>query len=195
MKLCLFAALAAIVLSVGCGKEERREAAALNKVLTEQHSGFTSSIANEKDFVSSVRGWCAGITTAGGGRGATLDQNLTVAQDLAKSAAAISAQVGQVRQAVYDLPLQKEFTQGVRSTLIGELTRRQRELQEFRSALQDTATAFDGFRQSRDYKGETYPAGIDKLSQALQRYKEPGDALADALNTLSAKYGAALAGS
>ena len=186
VRYCLL--LAAMVFSSGCGKEERMEAVRFDKLLTQKKAGFTESIVQEKEFVSGVRGWCAAMTSGGAGVGAQLDQNATVAQDLAKSAASVSAQVGVVRQAVYDLPIRKEFTQGVRNTLIGELTRRQRLLQEIRSALQETAAAFDGFRQSRDYKGDTYPAGIDKLTRILQSYKEPGDAVAEAVTALTEKY-------
>jgi hypothetical protein len=182
------ALLAAVVFSFGCGKAERREAVGFYKVLAEKHAGFIQSNGLEKEFVGSVRSWCAAMVN-GGGRGKQLDQNESVAQDLAKSASAISAQVGQVRQAVYDLPMEEEFTKGVRSTLIGDLTRRQRVLQDFRAALQESAASFASFRQSREYKGDTYPAGIDKLNQILQRYSEPSDSVADATTALTAKYG------
>lgn len=188
MKLSYVFLAAAVMFSAGCGKQERMEAVRLDKLLTEKKAGFTASNAQEKDFVSGVRAWSTSISTDGGGTGARLDQNTAIAQDLAKSAAAVSAQVGVVRQAVYDQPAQKEFVQGVRNTLIGELTRRQRMLQDIRSALQETATAFDGFRQSRDYKGDTYPGGIDKLNRILGSYREPGDAVTDAMTALTEKY-------
>jgi len=182
--------LAAVVLLFSaCGKQERMEAVRLQKILIQKKAGFIESNVQEKEFVSGVRGWCASITADGGGKGVQLDQNASVAQDLAKSAANVSAQVGQVRQAVYDMPVEKEFVKGVRNTLITELTRRQRLLQEIRSALQESAAAFDGFRQSRGYKGDQYPAGIDKLNRILQSYKEPGDAVADAVTALTDKYG------
>ncbi|SPE37658.1 conserved hypothetical protein [Candidatus Sulfopaludibacter sp. SbA6] len=180
--------VASVLLSFGCGKEERMEAVRFDKLLTQKKAAFAESNAQEKEFVSGVRGWVAAMTANGAGIGTGLEQNASIAQDLAKSAAAVSAQVGLVRQAVYDLPVQKEFIQGVRNTLIGELTRRQRLLQDIRSALQETAAAFDGFRQSRDYKGDTYPAGIDKLTRILGSYKEPGDAVTDAMTALTAKY-------
>jgi hypothetical protein len=179
---------AAALLSAGCGKEERMEAVRFDKVLIQQKAAFAESNAQEKDFVSGVRSWSTAISTGGGGVGAQLDQNVSIAQDLVKSAAAVSAEVGLVRQAVYDQPVKKEFTQGVRNSLIGELTRRQRFLQDIRSALQETAVAFDGFRQSRDYKGDTYPAGIEKLNRILGSYKEPTDAVGDAVAALTAKY-------
>jgi len=189
MKVRYCCVVAAVLLSSGCGKEERMEAVRFDKVLTQKKAAFAESNVQEKEFVSGVRGWCAAMTSGGAGTGAQLDQNASVAQDLAKSAAAVSAQVGLVRQAVYDLPIQKEFTQGIRNTLIGELTRRQRQLQEIRSALKESAAAFDGFRQSRNYKGDTYPAGIDKLTRILGSYKEPGDAVSEAVTALTAKYG------
>jgi hypothetical protein len=188
MKLRYCWLVAAVVLSAGCGKEERMEAVRLDKLLTEKKAAFAESNAQEKEFVSGVRSWSTAISTSGGGVGAQLAQNVSIAQDLAKSAASVSAEVGLVRQAVYDQPAQKEFIQGVRNTLIGELTRRQRLLQDIRMALQETATAFQGFQQSRDYKGDTYPAGIDKLNRLMGSYKEPVDAVADAMNALTAKY-------
>ena len=188
MKICYCWVAAAVLLLSACGKQERREAVGMYKVLVEKRAAFAQNNAAEKDFVSSVRGWCTSITAKGGGTGAQLEQNASVAQDLAKSSASISAVVGQVRQGIYDQSIQEEFPKGVRSNLIGELTRRQRFLQEVRSALQDSATAFEGFRQSRGYKGDTYPAGIDKLTQILQGYHEPGDSVNEAISALTAKY-------
>ena len=141
-----------------------------------------------KDLVGSVRSWCEFITANGAGPGAQLNQNVRVARDLAKSTADVSARVGLVRQAVYNQTIQKEFPQGVRNTLIGQLTRRQRFLQEMRAALEDAAKGFESLKQSRDYKGDTYPNAIDKLSQMLQSYKAPGDAVAEAVGALTSKY-------
>jgi hypothetical protein len=181
--------LVVLLFTVGCGKEEQRQAQGLYQALADKSADFAQSNAMEKDLLASMRSWCAGIVAGGGGRGAALGQNATVAQDLAKSVASVSAQVGQVRQAIYDLPIQKDFPLGVRSGLIAEFTRRQRGLQELRSTLQDTAAGFEAFQHSRDYKGDSYPAGIDKLNQLLQRYKDPGNSVADAMAELDGKYG------
>ena len=181
--------LAVVLLTVGCGKEEQRQAQGLYQALAGQSTTFAQSNSMEKDLLASMRSWCTGIIADGGGRGAALAANATIAQDLAKSVASISAQVGQVRQAIYDLPIQKDFPLGVRSGLIAEFTRRQRGLQELRSTLQDTAAGFEAFQHSRDYKGDSYPAGIDKLNQLLQRYKDPTDPVADAMAALEGKYG------
>jgi hypothetical protein len=181
--------MAALVFSSGCGKQEKLEAVSFYKVLNEKRAVYEKSNSLEKDFVGSVRGWVTSVTANGGGKGKGLDQNLAISNDLAKSVADISAMVGQLRQAVYDLPLHSEFTQGVRSNMIGELTRRQRLLQDFRGALQECAASFDGFRQSREYKGDSYPAGIDKLTKTLGSYHEPSDVVTEATTALSTKYG------
>src|ERR1051325_9654142 len=100
MKFKYWLLAAAVLLSSGCGKQERLEAGKLHSALTQRKGGFAEANVQEREFISSLRGWCASITTDGAGTGAQLDQNAAVAQDLAKSAAAVSAQVGQVRQAV-----------------------------------------------------------------------------------------------
>jgi hypothetical protein len=93
-----------------------------------------------------------------------------------------------VRQAVYDQPLHQEFPQSVKSTLITELTRRQRFLQELRATLDDSATGFEALAQSRDYKGDSYPNALGKLTTVMQSYHAPGDSVSDAETALAAKY-------
>ena len=85
--------LAAAALITGCGKQERTEAVQLAKLLTEKKANFAAANAIEKDFVSSDRAWCGGITANGAGRGVELDQNATVAAELAKSAVAASSEL------------------------------------------------------------------------------------------------------
>jgi len=88
------------------------------EALTAKKADYAKSFAIEKDFISSARAWCTGITTNGAGHGAELDQNATVATEIAKSAVAVSTQLGQVRQVLDDQPLKEEFTRDVRNTLI-----------------------------------------------------------------------------
>ncbi|MBZ5625344.1 MAG: hypothetical protein LAQ69_42585 [Acidobacteriia bacterium] len=189
MKLRCCCLAAAMVLSSGCGKEERREAVGFYKVLVEKRAGFAETNGLEKSFVGSVRSWCESLMANGSGRGAQLAQNASVARDLAKSAESISAQVGQVRQAVYNQTIQKEYPQSIRNALIGQLTKRQRFLQELRAGLDDAAAGFESLGQSREYKGDSYPNAIGKLNVLVQGYKEPGDAVADAVTALGTKYG------
>jgi hypothetical protein len=188
MKLRCCCLAAAIVLASGCGKEERREAVGFYKVLADKRAGFAASNGLEKDFAGSVRSWCESIVANGAGKGDQLTQNATVARDLARSAESLSAQVGLVRQAVYDQPLHQEFPQSVKSTLITELTRRQRFLQELRATLDDSATGFEALAQSRDYKGDSYPNALGKLTTVMQSYHAPGDSVSDAETALAAKY-------
>src|ERR1039457_2339441 len=105
--LCLCMGAAACV--TGCGKQERNEAVQLAKTLTAKKADYASSNTIERDFVSSARAWCAGITTNGAGRGAELDQNAAVATEIAKSAVAVSTQLSQVRQALDDQPLKEQY--------------------------------------------------------------------------------------
>jgi hypothetical protein len=188
MKLRCCCLAAAIVLSSGCGKEERREAVGFYKVLVEKRAAFAESNNLEKDFIATARSWCESIVANGSGQGSQLAQNATVARDLAKSVETLSAQIGQVRQPVYNLTFQKEFPQGVRNALITQLTKRQRFLQELRAALDAAAAGFEALGQSRDYKGDSYPNAIGKLTTVLQGYHAPGDAVAEAVTALADKY-------
>ena len=180
--------LAAAVCIAGCGKQERNEAVQLAKALTAKKADYASSIAIEKDFIASARAWCTGITANGAGRGAELDQNASVAAQIATSAVAVSAQLGQVGQAVDDQPLKEEFTRDVRNTLITELTKRQRLLQDMRALLEQSAPQFLEYKKVKTYVGDTYPDGIGKFNAMLDTYKEPEDAIATALGVLKAKY-------
>ena len=180
--------IAAAVCLAGCGKQERNEAVQLAKALTAKKADYAKSFAIEKDFIASARAWCTGITTNGAGRGAELDQNATVATEIAKSAVAVSAQLSQVRQVLDDQPLKEEFPRDVRNTLITELTKRQRVLQDMRALLEEAAPQFLDYKKVKTYVGDTYPDGIAKLNVMLGNYKEPEDALATALGALKAKY-------
>jgi len=180
--------LAAVALLTGCGKQERIEAVRLAKVLAEKKANFASANTIEKDFVSNARAWCGGITANGAGRGVELDQNATVAAELAKSAVSVSMQLSQVRQAVEAQPLKEEYPRDVRNVLITQLTKRQRLLQDIRASLEQSATQFLEFRHSKAYVGDTYPDGIGKLDALLHTYKAPEDAVGTALAALKAKY-------
>src|ERR1035437_1703282 len=147
--------IAAVACITGCGKQERIEAVQLAKALTAKKADYASSNTIERDFVSSARAWCAGITTNGAGRGVELDQNASVATQIAKSAVAVSAQLGQVRQAVDDVPLKGEFPRDVRNTLIDQLTKRQRLLQDMRALLEQAAPQFLEYGKSKAYAGDT----------------------------------------
>ena len=185
-RFCIVMALAACI--TGCGKQERLEAVRMAKALAATKADYASASKTEKDFVSSARAWCAGITANGAGRGAELDQNAAVAAEIARSAVAVSAQLSQVRQAADDQTLTAEFPKSVRSTLITQLTKRQRLLQDMRAALEQAAPQFLEYRKIKTYAGDTYPDGIGKLNTMLGAYKEPDDALGAALAALKEKY-------
>jgi hypothetical protein len=186
-RLCLL--LAAVAFITGCGKQERAEAVQFAKALKEKKANFASANTIEKDFVSSARAWCGGITANGAGRGVELDQNAAVAAELAKSAVAISSQLSQVRQAIDGLPLREEYPRNVRNVLTTQLTKRQRLLQDMRALLEQSAPQFLEYRHSKAYVGDTYPDGVGKLDALLRAYKAPEDVLGTALAALQAKYG------
>ena len=117
--------LAAVVFASGCGKQERIEAVQLSQVLEKNQANLATANSVEKEFVSGLRGWAGDIIANGAGRGAQLDQNSTVAAQLAKSAAEIGAELGRVRQSFYDLSLKQEYPQTVRDGLITQLATRQ----------------------------------------------------------------------
>jgi hypothetical protein len=186
MRPCIL--LVAAALLTGCGKEERTEGVRLTRVLTERQANFDRANTLERDFVSSARAWCDGITINGAGRGVDLDQNARIATVLAKSAVAISTQLSQVRQAVYGESLKEAYPQSVRADLITQLTKRQRLLQDMRAALEQSAPQFLDYRQSKTYAGDTYPGGIGELDALLKAYKPPEDIVGSAVAGLKAKY-------
>jgi hypothetical protein len=188
MKILWFVALAAAVVSAGCGGKERTEAVTLAKTLKSKQADFDKANATEKELVRAGREWSTGIMENGAGRGEKLDQHAATATALAKSAVEASTELGLVRQAIYDLPLNEEFTTGVRSKLITEITRRQRALQELRTLLEQPVPEFQAYRTKKDFKGDSYPGGVAKVQAALQTYKTPIDSLSDALLELKTKY-------
>jgi hypothetical protein len=180
--------LAAALCIAGCGKQEKTEAVQFAKALKEKRANYASANTIEKDFVSSARAWCGGITTNGAGRGVELNQNAAVAAELAKSAVAISAQLSQVREAIDAQPLKEEYPRTVRNELTNQLTKRQRMLQDMRALLEQASPQFLEYRQSKTYAGDTYPDGVGKLNALLGAYKPPEDAVGTALAALQAKY-------
>lgn len=181
-------ALAALVFATGCGRQEKTEAVRLYKVLSQKQADFASANAKEKDLVENVRALCAAITSYGAGRGAELAQNAGVVTQLANSAVEVSAHLSQVRQAVYDLPLNQEYAQSLRGGLITEFTRRQRFLQDVRSMLEQSANDFRDYQKLKDFKGDTIPGSIGKLDAVLQSYKPPADTVGSMLTALKTKY-------
>ena len=180
--------LAAVVLASGCGKQERIESVQLSQILEQNQAKFAAANSDEKELISSARAWSGEVTANGPGQGVQLDQDVAVATTLAKSAVSISAQLGQVRQAFYDLSLKQESTQNIRDALITELSNRQKILQDIRTMLEQSVPDFVAYRHSKDFKNDTYPAGIQRLVALLQGYKAPADAIGSALSGLKTKY-------
>jgi ABC-type transporter Mla subunit MlaD len=185
----LICLLASTPLFTGCGKEAHREAVALCQVLEKHQPDYNTANGMERDLVVSTRGWTDTIMANGAGKGAEIAQNAGVAKELAHSADVISTSLGELRKAVYDQPLQKEELQAVRTTINAQISKRQKFLSEMRTVLTDTAAQFEALGQSRAYKGDSYPAGIDKLNQLLQSYHSPEDAVRQAVESLKADYG------
>ena len=180
--------LAAMVCLAACGKQERREAALLCQTLSQKQADLAAVNALEKDLLGSTRSWCDGIVNNGGGKGKELEENAESAKTLALSAGAVANQLGQLRQAIYDLPLKEEYPQSVRGVLINQILHRQKMLQDVRMALDASAAGFLDAARSRAYVGDTYPAGIDKLHSLVSGYSGPEDALGKAIQDLKVKY-------
>lgn len=180
--------VAALVFIPGCGKQERMEAVQFAQALKKAKADFSSANTIEKDFVTSARAWCGGITASGAGRGAELDQNAAVAAELAKYTVTVSSHLSHVRQAIDALPLQEEYPRGVRDDLTTQLTKRQRSLQNMRAVLEQSATEFQQLRHTT-YAADTYPDGVGKLDALLRGYIPPDDAVGTALAALQEKYG------
>ena len=188
MKLRYCLLLPALALFSGCGKEERTEAVRFSKTLQQKSADFSKANAMEKEMLDSARSWCNSIMTDGSGRGDKLKQNAAVAKDMAKSAAFISTQVGLVRQAIYDETIKEEYPQSIRVNLLTQLTKRQRSLQDLRALLDDSASSLVELGQNRDYKGDSYPENIPKLSAMLGTYPNPNDLVGSAIQSLKTKY-------
>jgi uncharacterized protein YPO0396 len=180
--------LIAVIFLTACGKEERREAATLCKTLSREQVDLAAVNALEKDLLGSTRAWCAGIISNGAGKTKELEENAASAKSLAQSANTVATQLSQVRQTLYDLPLKQEYPQGVRSTFINQIMKRQKMLQEIRMALDASAAGFLEFSRSRSYTGDSYPAAIDKLNSLVSGYSGPDDAIGNAIRDLKVKY-------
>jgi len=180
--------LAAVVFLAACGKEERREAASLCNTLSREQVDLASVNALEKDLLGSTRAWCDGIVANGGGKGKDLEENAASAKSLAQSASTVATQLSRVRQTIYDLPLKQEYPQSVRGTLINQIMKRQRMLEQVRTALDASAAGFLESSRSRAYAGDSYPADIDKLHSLVSGYSGPEDAVGNAIRDLKVKY-------
>lgn len=180
--------IASAVLLAACGRQERLEAVGFAKVLTAKQANLAAADAIERDLVANAHAWCAGIAASGSGRGEQLDQNAAVATELAKSAVAASAQLSEIRQAIDALALHDEYPRGVRNSLVTQLTRRQRMLQDIRALLESSATEFQQNRRNKSYTGDTYPEGISKLDEIVCAYKPPDPVVATAIASLQSKY-------
>jgi hypothetical protein len=186
IRICL--ALAAAVVLAACGKQERLEAVQFAKVLAAKQGNLNAADTIENEFITNARAWCSGIAGSGSGHGEQLDQNATVAAELAKSAVAVSGELSAIRQAIDSQPLKEEYPRNVRNALSTQLTRRQRALQEVRALLDSSAAQFREYRQSRSFKGDTYPDAIAKLDAILSSYKPPEAVVGTALSELKTKY-------
>jgi ABC-type transporter Mla subunit MlaD len=185
--LVVLAACAAMF--IGCGRQAHREAEALCQALERNQPGYGTANSMERDLVTSTRQWTETIMSSGAGHGPELAQNAAVSRELAHSADVISTELGELRKTLYDQGMKTEALQGIRTTINAQISKRQKFLQEIRGVLQDTAAQFEALGQSRQYKGDSYPAGIDRLSALLQSYHSPEDALRQAVDSLKADYG------
>jgi hypothetical protein len=188
LKSASYIVLAAALVLTGCGKQEKAEAARLAQVLASKQGDFENAGRTEQDFVGNARAWCAAIVANGAGHGAELDQNAAVAAQLSKMLVAASTELSQVRQPISELSFSKEYPQSVRGTLITQMTKRQRQLQEMRALLDQAAAQFLEYKNSRAYSGDSYPDGIAQMDARLKAYKEPEDVVGTALAELKSKY-------
>jgi hypothetical protein len=186
MRAVILFVVAALLAGCGGGKTE---AVALVKTLTDHQSEFAKADAIEKDALNSAKAWSGGIVANGAGKGAELDQNATVARELANSISEASNQLGQVRQAITDQRLTQDFNQTVRNDLLNSLMQRQRKLQEMRTLLQKAVPQFADYKTNRSYAGDTYPGEIGQLDTMLQSYKTPEDSVGTAVKALKEEYG------
>ena len=186
--------LVGLAFSIGCGKEERREATTFYQVLNQKKADLAAIDALEKDLLGSTAAWCQGLISNGAGKGQGLEENAASARELAQSANVVAGQLGHVRQSIYDQPLKQEYPQGVRSALVNQISERQRMLQHVTASLQASADGFLQFAHSRSYAGDTYPPAIDQLNTLVSHYRGPEDAIGKAIEELRVRYNLPAAG-
>ncbi len=185
----LFLIVAAAAVFSGCGGAEHEEAVRFAKILNARQADFSNANRTERQLVEKARAWVANITANGAGKAAALDQNAAVAAELLKAAQDVSAGISQVGVPLNELTLQAQFTKDTRSALSTELTKRQRSLQDLRTALEGLGPAFVALKKLPGYKGDTYPGGITALDTMLQNFRIPEDVVQKALTELKTNYG------
>lgn len=189
MRSTLIVWIAACIVLCGCGRQAHREAGALCQVLVKNQAAYGTANGMERDLVKSTRQWTETMMTGGAGKGLQIAENAGVAKELAHSADIISIQLGELRKTLYDQTVQTEELQAIRSTINTQISKRQKFLQEIRGVLDQTAVQFVALGETRAYKGDSYPAGIDRLVALLQSYHSPEDAVGQAVDSLKADYG------
>jgi hypothetical protein len=188
VKCCYVCMLPLALLSFGCGRAERKEAVTFGQLLAREMAAYASTNDLEKDAFMSTRAWCEGITQNGSGKGAALKENADSATSLANFLSLVSNQLGQIRQAIRDLPLHQEKIQDLRGKLTSQILQHQKMLQGVRATLEGAAQNFLDSANSRAYTGDTYPAGIDRLSSVLGSYTRPEDLLGKTMEQLKSAY-------
>ncbi len=188
MKLFYCIGLATALALCGCGGAEKKEAVSFAKTLKQKQPDFQSAMDVERDFVKKARPWVEQIKTGGAGKGAQLDQNAATATELAQMTTTISNHLSQVRQAVYDKPLQAEYIQNIRLGMISDLTKRQRTLQELKTLFEGVAPEFLSYKKNPTYKGDSYPGGISQLDTILSSYSSQLDIVGEAIKNIKSKY-------
>jgi hypothetical protein len=180
---------AAMLVLAGCQKDERGDAARLQKALTDLQADATTASTLENDVVNRARPWCAGMTAAGAGHDADLDRNTMVAGDLARQAQTAGDRWEAIRKTLVAQRLRAEYPRSVRSELTGQIAKHQAAIEELRTALDEAATKFKAFAQDRTYNGDTVPPVVTNLDHILGRYDPATDDVTAALNELRSKYG------
>jgi len=188
MRIAILAAAAMLVL-FGCHKNDRADAALLEKTLTDLQADATAAASLENEIVSRARPWCNAMTAAGAGHDAELEANTTTAADLARQAQTVYGRWETIRNTLVAQRLRSEYPRNLRARVTAELAKHQTALQELRAALDDTAAQLKASTRDRSYTGDTVPPVVTKLDHILGQYDPPADDIATALSEIRARHG------
>jgi hypothetical protein len=180
---------AAMLVLAGCQKDERGDAARLEKALTDVQADATAASTLENDVVNRARPWCGGMAAAGAGHDADLDRNTTMAGDFARQAQTASDRWEAIRKTLAAQRLRAEHPRSVRSNVTAQISKHLAALEELRTSLADAVTQFKAFAQDRTYSGDTVPPVVTNLDHILGRYDPASDEVTAALSELRTRYG------
>jgi hypothetical protein len=177
-----------LLLVSACGRQEKTEGVQLAKALNEKKTAFAKICAEENLVVDQVRKWSSDIVSNGAGKGPQLEQNALTALELSKNAVNVGNELSTLRQSISNIPLTTEEPGTIRANVMGEFSKRQRYLHELKTLLENSAPGFRQLAEQKSYKGDSFPAGLDKLNGMVTGYNVREGTLDEAVASLKEKF-------